>query len=91
MTTQTFDADVLEMAPRLRAFLRRRVRDDATADDLTQETLLQQKMLDMVSGYQRYWVQMFDLQHFPPPSFPLQFGRPLTPDGQQVLISNRRR
>ena len=40
MTAQTFDANVLEMAPRLRAFLRRRVRDDATADDLAQETLL---------------------------------------------------
>lgn len=40
MTAQTFDASVLQMAPRLRAFLRRRVRDDATADDLTQETLL---------------------------------------------------
>lgn len=40
MTTQTFDADVLQMAPRLRAYLRRRVRDDATADDLTQDTLL---------------------------------------------------
>ena len=40
MTAQTFDANVLQMAPRLRAFLRRRVRDDATADDLTQETLL---------------------------------------------------
>jgi RNA polymerase sigma-70 factor (ECF subfamily) len=40
MTAQTFDAGVLQMAPRLRAFLRRRVRDDATADDLTQETLL---------------------------------------------------
>jgi len=40
MTTQAFDANVLEMAPRLRAFLRRRVRDDATADDLTQDTLL---------------------------------------------------
>lgn len=40
MTAQTFDANVLEMAPRLRAFLRRRVRDDATADDLTQDTLL---------------------------------------------------
>jgi hypothetical protein len=44
MTAQTFDADVLEMAPRLRAFLRRRVRDDATADDLTQETLLKAKL-----------------------------------------------
>ncbi|MGA2443814.1 MAG: RNA polymerase sigma factor SigZ [Opitutaceae bacterium] len=40
MTAQAFDAGVLQMAPRLRAFLRRRVRDDATADDLTQETLL---------------------------------------------------
>jgi RNA polymerase sigma-70 factor (ECF subfamily) len=40
MIAQTFDANVLEMAPRLRAFLRRRVRDDATADDLTQDTLL---------------------------------------------------
>jgi len=40
MTARTFDAGVLQMAPRLRAFLRRRVRDDATADDLTQETLL---------------------------------------------------
>ena len=35
-----FDAGVLEFAPRLRAFIRRRVRDDATADDLTQEALL---------------------------------------------------
>src|SRR5882724_8351467 len=58
---------------------------------LTQETLLQQKVLDMVSGYQRYWIQMFDLQRFPPRDFPLQFTRPLTPDGQQVLISDRRR
>ena len=35
-----FDAGVLEFAPRLRAFIRRRVRDEALADDLTQETLL---------------------------------------------------
>lgn len=40
MTAAAFDANVLEVAPRLRGFLRRRVRDDATADDLTQETLL---------------------------------------------------
>jgi len=40
MTVQTFDGSVLEIAPRLRGFLRRRVRDDATADDLAQETLL---------------------------------------------------
>jgi RNA polymerase sigma-70 factor (ECF subfamily) len=40
MTAPRFDAEVLQMAPRLRAFIRRRVRDDATADDLTQDTLL---------------------------------------------------
>jgi RNA polymerase sigma-70 factor (ECF subfamily) len=40
MTAQAFDTGVLEMAPRLRSFIRRRVPDDATADDLTQETLL---------------------------------------------------
>lgn len=35
-----FDAGVLEFAPRLRSFIRRRVRNDETADDLTQEALL---------------------------------------------------
>lgn len=35
-----FDDAVAEFAAKLRAFIRRRVRDDATADDLTQETLL---------------------------------------------------
>ena len=35
-----FDATVTEFAGRLRAFIRRRVPDGATADDLTQETLL---------------------------------------------------
>ena len=35
-----FDAAVAEFSAKLRAFIRRRVRDDATADDLTQETLL---------------------------------------------------
>lgn len=38
--SRDFDAGVLEFAPRLRAFIRRRVRDDANADDLTQEALL---------------------------------------------------
>lgn len=40
MTTRTFDTGVLEFAPRLRAFIRRRVRNDTVADDLVQETLL---------------------------------------------------
>lgn len=39
-SADAFDEDVLDFAPRLRAFIRRRVRNDATADDLTQETLL---------------------------------------------------
>jgi hypothetical protein len=58
---------------------------------LTQETLLRQDVLQMVTGYQRFWMQMFDLAHFPPSTFPLQIARPWTPDGQQVLITNRRR
>ena len=35
-----FDTGVTEFVAKLRAFLRARVSDDATADDLTQETLL---------------------------------------------------
>ena len=38
--SRSFDTGVLEFAPRLRAFIRRRVRDEATADDLAQEALL---------------------------------------------------
>ncbi len=40
MTTGRFDASVLEFASRLRAFIRRRVRNETAADDLAQETLL---------------------------------------------------
>lgn len=40
MTARAFDTGVLEFAPRLRAFIRRRVRNDTIADDLAQETLL---------------------------------------------------
>jgi len=40
MTAERFDAGVLAFAPRLRAFIRRRVRNDTIADDLAQETLL---------------------------------------------------
>jgi RNA polymerase sigma-70 factor (ECF subfamily) len=35
-----FDADITEFVTKLRAFMRARVPDNATADDLTQETLL---------------------------------------------------
>ena len=40
MSVTEFDATVTEFSAKLRAFIRRRVRDDATADDLTQETML---------------------------------------------------
>lgn len=40
ITTQDFDRTVTGLAGKLRAFIRRRVSDDATADDLMQETLL---------------------------------------------------
>ena len=35
-----FDASVVDFAAKLRGFIRRRVRDEATADDLAQETML---------------------------------------------------
>jgi RNA polymerase sigma-70 factor (ECF subfamily) len=40
MSGVEFDTTVAEFSAKLRAFIRRRVRDDATADDLTQETML---------------------------------------------------
>ncbi len=40
MSATEFDSAVTEMAGKVRGFIRRRVRDDATADDLTQETFL---------------------------------------------------
>lgn len=40
MSMAQFDAGIREFAAKLRTFIRARVADDATADDLTQETLL---------------------------------------------------
>jgi RNA polymerase sigma-70 factor, ECF subfamily len=40
MSTMQFDTSVTEFVAKLRTFIRARVPDDATADDLTQETLL---------------------------------------------------
>ena len=40
MSVAEFDTAVVDFAAKLRSFIRRRVHDDATADDLTQETLL---------------------------------------------------
>jgi hypothetical protein len=47
---------------------------------------MQQDALEMITGYQRFWLEMFPK---PSPDLPLQYFRPLTPDGQQVLIANR--
>lgn len=40
MSVAEFDASVMDFAGKLRGFIRRRVRDEATADDVMQETLL---------------------------------------------------
>jgi RNA polymerase sigma-70 factor, ECF subfamily len=40
MSVAELDSAIAGFATKLRGFIRRRVRDDATADDLTQETLL---------------------------------------------------
>src|SRR4051794_16075076 len=40
MSAAEFDRVVGDLTAKIRGFIRRRVRDDATADDLTQETLL---------------------------------------------------
>jgi len=40
MSTTEFDATVVALVRKVRAFIRRRVNDDATADDLMQDTLL---------------------------------------------------
>jgi len=57
---------------------------------LTQQTLSSEDVVQMITGYQFFWTQMYDLKHFPPKNFPLQVARPWTPDGQQVLITNRK-
>ncbi len=40
MSVADFDSAVADFSGKLHAFIRRRVRDEATADDLTQETML---------------------------------------------------
>jgi hypothetical protein len=56
---------------------------------LTQETLTQMNILQLITGRQLFWAQLFRMP--PPAEFPLQVVHALPPDGQQVLISNRQR
>ena len=55
---------------------------------VTQATLLGQSGLEMLGGYQQFWWRMFLAP--PEKSFPLQYPAPMTPDRQQLLISNRK-
>jgi len=55
---------------------------------VTQATLDQVTAIEVMSGQQRFFTSKFTK---PAPGFPLQFVRSLTPDGQQVLTSNRPR
>jgi hypothetical protein len=55
---------------------------------LTQETMLQATVVETMSGYQQDWLLMF---RRPDPALPLPIFRPLTPDGQQILITDRAR
>jgi len=63
---------------------------------LTQMTMTEFMSLDLLRNqeraqHQQFWVAMLrtDLRMEPPASFPLRRRRPLTPDSQQVLVTNR--
>lgn len=56
---------------------------------LTQETLEQKTILEEWLGEERFLLRLF--QPSPPSGFPLQSYRPMTPDGEQILLSNRTR
>jgi hypothetical protein len=53
---------------------------------LTQEILMQSVIPEIAKGQRSFWTQMYEP---PKKDFPLQFSRPLTLDGQQILLSNR--
>jgi hypothetical protein len=59
---------------------------------LTQATPQNMTVTEQWSGYQGFWTRMFrPPQIWEPPDkdFPLLNWRPMTPDGMQVLLSNR--
>lgn len=55
---------------------------------LTQATFQEMTPIELLSGQMRFWTRLYQP---PPESFPLTAFEPITPDGKQVLISNRRR
>jgi len=56
---------------------------------LTQETLERRKVLEEWLGQDQFILRLF--QPPPPEGFPLRIYRAMTPDGEQVLLSNRSR
>ncbi len=56
---------------------------------LTQETLQRKLVLEEWLGQEQFILRLF--QPPPPAGFPLQVYRSVTPDGEQVLLSNRQR
>jgi hypothetical protein len=54
---------------------------------LTQATFHEVRAVDLLTGKQRFLMRLFQVP--PPPNFPLTQIEPVTPDGQQVLLSNR--
>lgn len=56
---------------------------------LTQETLERRKVLEEWLGQEHFVLRLF--QPPPPEGFPLRVYRAMTPDGEQVLLSNRPR
>jgi hypothetical protein len=56
---------------------------------LTQATLQRHTVLEEWLGHEQFLLRLF--QPAPPPGFPLQVYRTVTPDGEQVLLSNRPR
>jgi len=84
------DRSALWMPPRERDFIEinDRVRL-VTGVYLTQETLEQKKVLEEWLGQDHFILRLF--QPPPPEGFPLRVYRAMTPDGEQVLLSNRSR
>jgi len=56
---------------------------------LTQETLERRKVLEEWRGQEQFVLRLF--QPPAPEGFPLRGYRPMTPDGEQILVSNRSR
>ncbi|MCG3149141.1 MAG: hypothetical protein PCFJNLEI_02600 [Verrucomicrobiae bacterium] len=55
---------------------------------LTQQTHLNLRLIDVVVGYQQFWLNLYQR---PNPNLPLKAFAPLMPRGEQVLLSDRPR